>query len=87
MYITTNYMPWTTSSRFDILVSSNSNTVYSTYTSNTSYFTSLTRTGGCSHIPINERFFSQTIFLGYIADNQNCIIHGASRRSSAITLP
>ena len=38
MYITTNYMPWTTSSRFDILVSSNSNTVYSTYTSNTSYF-------------------------------------------------
>ena len=63
MYITTNYMPWTTSSRFDILVSSNSNTVYSTYTSNTSYFTSLTRTGGCSDIPINERFFHKQYFL------------------------
>ena len=63
MYITTNYMPWTTSSRCDILVSSNSNTVHSTYTSNTSYFTSLTRTGGCSHIPINGRFFQKQYFL------------------------
>ena len=36
---------------------------YSTCNSNNFYFTSLTRTGGCTHVPTNGRFFHKQYFF------------------------